>query len=134
MSGEMIERVAKAIEDIEFPFEITLTNLIGGVATYTLWFTETDERFTFHSRPEAHAHYRARLGQARALAAVEALREPTDDMRLHGTAAGAKAGKEIAKRMGDAEIAVTVVTGNGRLYDAAWRAMIDAARGKGTPE
>ena len=63
-----------------------------------------------------------------ARAAIAALGEPTDAMRLAGTDAGGEVGKEIARCTGGgAEIAVIVVTGDGRLYDAAWRAMIDVA-------
>jgi hypothetical protein len=65
-----------------------------------------------------------------ARAAIKAMREPTFGMRVRAVEAGVKAARPLiercARNFDELEIAITI-TGNGRIYDAAWAAMIEDA-------
>jgi hypothetical protein len=89
-----------------------------------------------HDTHESAAPYEDYADDWRELAraAISALREPTEEMKIAGLLAGHEANKPASDRMREAGgndwIVSEVVSGDGRLYNAAYRAMIDAALGK----
>lgn len=118
MTGEMIEYVAKAIEDVDISFSIELTDLRDGVAHYTLRYRSTGESIGFGSHDEAYAYHADRLKRAQARAAIEAMREPTEAMLRQGVRSA-----PIQPDVGyDDER-------ERRQVREIWEAMIDAARG-----
>jgi len=112
MTDSMIERVARAAyfagEDIEDPF-----NPIRD-AHWAYWW-EQDRK----------------MHEAIGRAAIKAMREPTEGMKIAGLLAGSEANSPAVERHkmagGDAWIMAEIVGGDGRIYDAAWRGAIDEA-------
>lgn len=115
---EMIERVARALAEFResFGYSIRLTRLVDGEATYRLTLSDCDEAFEFGSHGDAAEHVANRKQQGGARAAIEAMREPTDEMRTAGFFAvpfDRVYGGEPYKQSDSAEV--------------TYRAMIDAA-------
>lgn len=82
MSENMIERVAKAIREAdEIGYSISLARLVDGVTTYELDYGGGESPLEFETHSEALEHVVARRNCARARAAIEAMREPTPEMR-----------------------------------------------------
>lgn len=78
--SEMVERVARAIDEADVGYSINLTRLVDGVSTYTLRYHGLSDLLEFGSYDEASEHVRAARDERRARAAIEALMEPTDAM------------------------------------------------------
>lgn len=80
--SEMFDRIAKAIASVEIGYSIKLVKLNGSEATYELKYAVGDETLEFSSQHDAYTDYYERLQRERAVAAIEALREPTEDMLI----------------------------------------------------
>jgi len=109
--SEIVERVAAALEMAEVGYHLRLTSLVDGVSTYTLSYDDGTADLTFDCTDDAYVHIAHKKRQAAARLAIEALREPTDEM-----IAAANALDEVSKG-----VLITPTPG------AAWQAMIDAA-------
>lgn len=82
MSESMIERVGRAIREAdEIGYSISLARLVDGVTTYELDYGGGESPLEFETHSEALEHVVARRNCARARAAIEAMREPTPEMR-----------------------------------------------------
>jgi hypothetical protein len=106
--SEMVERVARAI--------IEMLNKIDGDPNATAWDNASQE-MKEGMYPLARA-------------AIEAMREPTDDMLIAGVGAGYDENRPFAERIKDrteGSASSLVTAGNGAIYRAAYEAMIDAA-------
>lgn len=102
MSETMVERVARAIAE----------------ASGALW--------------EAEDHEGRALFRRDARAAIEAMREPTDEMVIAGLEAGARHNKpyeekiRVTRSSGEFAAALVAVSSGG-LYSTSYQAMVDAA-------
>lgn len=78
--SEMVERVAKAIERTEVGYHLKLISLVDGVSIYALTYDDDPVPLAFSCIDDGYAHIaeKKRLGAARA--AIEAMREPTEEM------------------------------------------------------
>ncbi|CAN7597349.1 hypothetical protein [Bosea sp. LjRoot237] len=71
----MIERVAGAIEEADVGFSLRLTRLVDEVHTYTLMYSDGVGPFEYEDIDDGYAHVRERKFNAKARAAIAAMRE-----------------------------------------------------------
>lgn len=76
----MIERVARAMEDASFGYSMNLIRLVDGVSTYHLKYSD-GESLEFDGTDELYMHVAEKKRHTLARAAIEAMREPTAEMR-----------------------------------------------------
>lgn len=77
--SEMIERVATAMEEAAFGYSMNLVRLVDGVSTYRLKYSD-GELLEFGSTDEVYEHVAEKKRRTQARAAIEAMREPTEEM------------------------------------------------------
>lgn len=66
----------------------------------------------------------------RVAAAIESLREPTEEMKKAMVEAAVEASHRNLETLGDSRYAEAIIAlGGGRIYDAIWRAAIEEALG-----
>lgn len=69
VTDELIEKVAKAIDDADVGYSINLTSLIDGVSEYTLTYADA-EPMKFEEYWQASEHVAERRYREKALAAI----------------------------------------------------------------
>jgi hypothetical protein len=75
----MVERVGAAIDAADINFRMTLVRLVDGVHTYHLVY-DGEPAIEFDNTDDLYDHVRTRKFQAKARAAIEAMREPSEGM------------------------------------------------------
>lgn len=118
MPDTMIERVARAIDADDLGFSLRLVELVGGVSTYELTYSDGSGPIKFDCTDDAYEHVRKRRNEARARAALEAMREPTEVQVERGVDAAWPGPEAVYADEHDSAEA---------MIAAAWSAMISAA-------
>lgn len=85
--SDLVERVAKAIEDAQLLWSIRLTRLVDGESTYELRYDGCEKALEFSSHDEALEHLTAVKRRVAARAAIAAMREPSEAMVSESEAA-----------------------------------------------
>jgi hypothetical protein len=75
----MAERVAAAIDKADIGFNMRLVRLVDDERTYTLTY-DGEPPLEFDNTEDLYAHVAARKYEAKARAAIEAMRIPTEEM------------------------------------------------------
>jgi len=139
---QAIKNAARAMEEAEFDYHLKLVSLVDDVHTYSLIYNDGSEPLTFDDIDDAYAHIAAKKRQTQAKAALSCdlgdmvlvPKEPTEAMLEAAVVAGHQANKPFVERIKsrsfEAGMSSDITAGDGRIYRAAYRAMIAAAEGE----
>lgn len=72
ITDEMVEAAARAMEEAEFGYNLSLTRLVDGVHTYTLTYSDGSDPIEFDDMDAAYAHVAGKQRAAQAIAALTA--------------------------------------------------------------